>query len=95
MSSSHIAKTAVLLVSLGLAGGAQAAPISPFSAMAGSWSGGGSLSTSDGMQEVLGTHPNSHVIYPMPGHHHFSEGKPAERPKFRLAGGRWSNRTDS
>jgi len=53
MSSSHIAKTAVLLVSLGLAGGAQAAPISPFSAMAGSWSGGGSLSTSDGMQENL------------------------------------------
>jgi hypothetical protein len=25
--------------------------------------------TSDGMQEVLGPHPNSHVIYPMPGRH--------------------------
>jgi glycosyltransferase involved in cell wall biosynthesis len=41
--------------------------------------------TSDGMQEVLGPHPNSHVIYPMPG-----KGKVAERPlppsnkKFRL-----------
>jgi len=23
--------------------------------------------TSDGMQEMLGTHPNSHVVYPMPG----------------------------
>ena len=25
--------------------------------------------TSDGMQEMLGPHPNSHVIYPMPGKH--------------------------
>jgi hypothetical protein len=25
--------------------------------------------TSDGMQELLGPHPNSHVIYPMPGKH--------------------------
>ena len=53
MSGSNIAKAAVLAVTLGLAGGTQAAPISPFSAMAGSWSGGGSLSTSDGMQENL------------------------------------------
>src|SRR3954469_18741251 len=37
MSSSQIAKAAVLAVTLGLAGGTQAAPISPFSAMAGSW----------------------------------------------------------
>jgi len=53
MSSSHIAKAAVLLVSLDLAGVAQAAPVSPFSAMAGSWSGGGTLTTSDGVQERL------------------------------------------
>jgi hypothetical protein len=53
MSGSNIAKAAVLLASLGLAGSVQAAPISPFSAMAGSWSGGGSLSTNDGMQERL------------------------------------------
>jgi hypothetical protein len=54
MSRSNIAKAAVLLASLSLAGSVQAAtPISPFSAMAGSWSGGGSLSTTDGMQERL------------------------------------------
>ena len=29
--------------------------------------------TSDGMQEVLGPHPNSHVIYPMPGWHKVPE----------------------
>lgn len=29
--------------------------------------------TSDGMQEVLGPHPNSHVIYPMPGRHRLPE----------------------
>ncbi len=29
--------------------------------------------TSDGMQEVLGPHPNSHVIYPMPGRHRVPE----------------------
>jgi glycosyltransferase involved in cell wall biosynthesis len=41
--------------------------------------------TSDGMQEILGPHPNSHVIYPMPGRHNVAE-KPS-RPssgKFRL-----------
>jgi glycosyltransferase involved in cell wall biosynthesis len=41
--------------------------------------------TSDGMQEMLGPHPNSHVIYPMPGRHSMLE-KPS-RPsgeKFRL-----------
>ena len=51
MSGSNIARAGLLLVSLTLAGSAQAA--SPLSALAGSWSGGGSLSTSDGMQENL------------------------------------------
>ena len=54
MPGSNIAKAAVLLASLSLAGSVQAAtPISPFNVMAGSWSGGGSLSTTDGMQERL------------------------------------------
>jgi glycosyltransferase involved in cell wall biosynthesis len=43
--------------------------------------------TSDGMQETLGSHPNSHLVYPMPGKFLVTEGKscaPANR-KFRLA----------
>ncbi len=41
--------------------------------------------TSDGMQEVLGPHPNSHVIYPMPGRAFRPEkSHPASRGKFRL-----------
>src|SRR5213079_1259022 len=43
--------------------------------------------TSDGMQETLGPHPNSHVVYPMPGRFLATEGKscaPADG-KFRLA----------
>ena len=41
--------------------------------------------TSDGMQEVLGPHPNSHVIYPMPGRHHVPEEFwPPSTGKFRL-----------
>ncbi|HEY2118407.1 MAG TPA: glycosyltransferase, partial [Candidatus Acidoferrum sp.] len=41
--------------------------------------------TSDGMQEVLGSHPNSHVIYPMPGRHRVPEKPwPAANGKFRL-----------
>ena len=41
--------------------------------------------TSDGMQEVLGAHPNSHVIYPMPGRHSVPEKFwPASAGKFRL-----------
>ena len=41
--------------------------------------------TSDGMQEVLGAHPNSHVIYPMPGRHSVPEKFwPASVGKFRL-----------
>jgi hypothetical protein len=56
MSGSHIAWAGLLLVaSLCLAGGSQAAmpSSSPFPAMAGSWSGGGTLSTTDGAQERL------------------------------------------
>jgi hypothetical protein len=43
----------LLLASLCLPGGAQAAVSSPFAAMAGSWTGGGTLSTTDGNQERL------------------------------------------
>jgi hypothetical protein len=42
--------------------------------------------TSDGMQEVLGAHPNCHVIYPMPGRHRVPENiSPPKTGKFRLA----------
>ena len=42
--------------------------------------------TSDGMQEMLGPHPNSHVIYPMPGRHHVPEKSwLSSNGKFRLA----------
>lgn len=41
--------------------------------------------TSDGMQEVLGPHPNSHVIYPMPGKHLVPQTVfPPKSGKFRL-----------
>jgi len=41
--------------------------------------------TSDGMQELLGPHPNSHVIYPMPGRHVVSEKAwPRHSGKFRV-----------
>ena len=41
--------------------------------------------TSDGMQEVLGPHPNSHVIYPMPGWHKLPEKTfPPVTGKFRI-----------
>jgi len=41
--------------------------------------------TSDGMQEMLGPHPNSHVIYPMPGRHRGPEkSSPPYNQKFRL-----------
>ena len=37
------------------------------------------------MQEVLGPHPNSHVIYPMPGRHRVPEKAwPPSNGKFRL-----------
>jgi glycosyltransferase involved in cell wall biosynthesis len=42
--------------------------------------------TSDGMQEMLGPHPNSHVIYPMPGRHRMPEKTwPPRSGKFRVA----------
>jgi len=42
--------------------------------------------TSDGMQEVLGVHPNSHVIYPMPGQHDVPEkSRTSSNGRFRLA----------
>jgi glycosyltransferase involved in cell wall biosynthesis len=42
--------------------------------------------TSDGMQEMLGPHPNSHVIYPMPGRHRVpAKSWPRSNGKFRLA----------
>ncbi|PYJ34130.1 MAG: hypothetical protein DME88_06190 [Verrucomicrobia bacterium] len=41
--------------------------------------------TSEGMQEVLGKHPNSHVIYPMPGRHRIPETIfPPKSSKFRI-----------
>jgi glycosyltransferase involved in cell wall biosynthesis len=42
--------------------------------------------TSDGMQEALGPHPNSHIVYPMPGTHRMlGEPWPRSTGKFRLA----------
>lgn len=41
--------------------------------------------TSDGMKEMLGPHPNCHVIYPMPGRHKTpKEFWPPSSGKFRL-----------
>ena len=42
------------------------------------------ICVSDGMQEVLGPHPNTHVIYPMPGKHCIPEKLWPPRGKFRL-----------
>ena len=54
MSRSNIAPAGLaLLACLYLPGSAEAAVASPFAAMAGSWSGGGVLSTTDGGQERL------------------------------------------
>lgn len=52
MSKSHLAATGLLVIALGLSGGAALAA-SPLSPLSGTWSGGGTLSTSDGMQERL------------------------------------------
>ncbi len=43
--------------------------------------------TSDGMKEVLGPHPNSHVIYPMPGKFRLpiEDTSPQRSGKFRVA----------
>ena len=42
--------------------------------------------TSDGMQEMLGPHPNSHIIYPMPGKYRLpvENSLPRSSGKFRL-----------
>jgi len=42
--------------------------------------------TSDGMQEMLGPHPNSHIIYPMPGKYRLpvENSLPRSNGKFRL-----------
>ena len=54
MSGSSLTQKALLLAVLCLpCGAAAAAPVSPFVAMAGTWSGGGVLNTSDGQQERL------------------------------------------
>ena len=54
MSGSSLTQKALLLALLCLpCGAAVAAPVSPFVAMAGTWSGGGVLNTTDGQQERL------------------------------------------
>jgi hypothetical protein len=52
MSKSHFATAGVLVIALAFAAGAAQAA-SPLSPLAGTWSGGGTLSTSDGQQERL------------------------------------------
>ena len=54
MSESSLTQRVLLLAVLSLPGcTALAAPVSPFVAMAGTWSGGGVLNTTDGQQEQL------------------------------------------
>jgi len=54
MSKSRFAPKGLLVIVLALgASAAPAAPVSPFMPLAGTWSGGGTLSTSDGQQERL------------------------------------------
>jgi hypothetical protein len=53
MSRSAIARTGVLLIALSLAGTTAYAAMSPFRMMAGSWTGGGTISLSNGEQERL------------------------------------------
>jgi len=63
MSKSNIAPAGLLLLAcLYLPGSAQAAVASPFAAMAGSWSGDGILSTTDGGQERLRCRASYDVI---------------------------------
>jgi len=52
MSKCSFASAGLLVIVLGLSGGAAQAA-SPLSSLAGTWSGGGTLSTSDGAQEQL------------------------------------------
>lgn len=53
MSGSTIARASALLLSLSLATGAASAAISPLTPLAGSWSGGGMLTMSNGEQQPL------------------------------------------
>jgi hypothetical protein len=53
MTKSNIATAGCLMLVLSFTGGAALADVSPFRAMAGTWSGGGMLSTADGGQEQL------------------------------------------
>jgi hypothetical protein len=53
MHGFKVAQAGVLLAALSLPGSATHAAVSPFTAMAGEWSGGGILNTSDGTQERL------------------------------------------
>jgi len=53
MTGSRLASAGALMIALGLAFYPALAAVSPFRAMAGSWSGGGMLSTADGNQERL------------------------------------------
>src|SRR5579863_4500120 len=53
MHGLKIAQAGVLLAALSLPGSTVQAAISPFTAMAGEWSGGGVLNTSDGQHERL------------------------------------------
>src|SRR5258708_23048211 len=81
MSRSNIARAGLLLAALSLPGGATYAAVSsPFAALAGSCSGGGGLSTSDGGQERLRCRANYdihgprnelrlHPRYPPHSHH--------------------------
>lgn len=41
--------------------------------------------TSEGMKDVLGTHPNSHVLYPMPGKHYAPRSNRSSGTKFQMA----------
>jgi hypothetical protein len=53
MTKSNVATAGCVVLALSFAGGAALADVSPFRAMAGTWSGGGTLSTADGQQERL------------------------------------------
>ena len=53
MTGTRLASAGALMIALGLTFYPALAAVSPFRAMAGSWSGGGMLSTADGNQERL------------------------------------------
>jgi hypothetical protein len=53
MTRTNIATAASVLLALSLAGSAASADVSPFRAMAGTWAGGGTLSTANGEQQRL------------------------------------------